>query len=350
MNNLTVIIPCAPHHADIVQEAINSVYAQTLDCELIVIYDNDRMGAGHARNRGLEQVITPLVSFLDSDDILEPDFAKITLGILEEYAQSHTDTRYVYTDWYGDQSALIKAPLPCDVWVNGPMNFHLVNAVVPTNRARAIGGFDEMMQGAEDADFYVRLRLSGVCGIHTMWPLVHYRAGGQRSIQARMNGAETAAKIYMTNRYGSYNLMGCCGDNTAGPTGPTTEPKEGDVLVQALWHGNRQERGRVTGALYTRTAFPKMLYVNEADANASPHLWKRVTSPMQASNGVVLQPAYKSNGAQAWQLSVDAMFGGGTPQPVAQPVLYNANISGRKKSEIVQKAQEWTKIEGDIDG
>jgi hypothetical protein len=357
-NDLTICIPYGNYHANVVMEAIASAEAQTVPCDIIVIADPDSNGAGHTRNRALEQVKSTYVTFLDADDVLDPRFAESCLKSLAHYALTHTDVRYAYTDWLVD-GAPRQAPLPCDTWVNGLMSFHLVNAVVPTERARLIGGFDENMSGVEDADFFIRLRLSGVCGLHIHAPhnlfdsaLVSYRAGGQRSIQARESGQETLIQQYMLNRYREYNLMGCCGDSSQHPTTPTNEPQDGDILAQALWQGNRTERGRTTGRLYPRTSFPKMLYVNEGDVNAAPHLWKRIMTPMQAANGVVLQPAYKSTGnwTDIAQSVANAMFGAGAPaQPVANPIEYKSNVTGRKKADVIKSAQEWVKVEGDLE-
>lgn len=347
MTHLTFVIPVAGYHQAIAQRAIDSVNAQTIPCELIVIHDTEGRGAGHARNRGLERVVTNYVAFLDADDVIDPRFGEICLGVLDQYQQSgKDDPRYVYTDWLGVENVAHKAPEPCDGWMDG--TFHLVTTVLPTDRVRLIGGFDELLQGAEDADFYVRLRLSGVCGLHINAPLVSYREGGQRSITARANGAETAAKIYMTNRYGGMN-MGCCGDSTQGPTGPTNEPLDGDILAQALWHGNRQERGRATGRLYPRTSYPKMLYVSADDVNAAPQHWKRVNSPVQAANGVILQPQYQPDGH--WQDTMNALFGGGQPQAPSQPVEYKPHVAGRSKKAVLEQAQkqEWTKVEGSLE-
>lgn len=344
MNNLTVIIPVGPAHMDICHEAVKSVEAQTLPCEIIVIADTDARGAGWARNRGLAQCQTVLVSFLDADDILDPSFAEVTLGILSQYAQSHEDTRYAYTDWYGLNNTIIQAPEPCIAWTE--KTSHVVTTIIPTGRARLIGGFDENMTGVEDADFYVRLRLSGVCGLHINAPLVSYRAGGQRSIQARQSGQEALIQQYMLSRYGGFNLMGCCGDNTQLPPTPGNAPQDGYVLAQAQWHGNRTERGRVTGNLYPRTSHPHLMYLDPRDVDAAPHLWKRITTPMQASNGVVLQPAYKSSDAGDWKDVANAIFGGGQPQPQATPIEYKLNAPGRKKADVVKQAQEWAKIEG----
>lgn len=345
MPNLTFIIPVSNYHKDVAHRAIESVRAQTIPCDLIVIEDTEGKGAGHARNRGLERVTSEYASFLDADDTIDPRFAELCLSVLTHYAESRDDPRYVYTDWLGAQNVAHKAPEPCEAWTN--QTSHLVTTVLPTDRVRLIGGFDEVMQ-IEDADFYVRLRLSGVCGIHVNAPLVHYREGGQRSITARASGEETKSKLYMTNRYGGYSLMACCGDSTQGPTGPTNEPLEGDILAQAVWHGNRQERGRATGRLYPRTSFPKMLYVDKEDVEKAPMHWRAVNSPMQAANGVILQPQYKA-GDVPWQDTVSALFGGGQPQPAPTPIEYKRHDTGLKKANVVAKAQEWTKVEGSLE-
>lgn len=341
---LTVIIPIGPYHQDVAQRAIDSVKAQTLPCEYIAINDIEGRGAGFARNRGLEHVNSLYITFLDADDVIDPRFAEFTVGILEQYAESHTDPRYVYTDWLGVNNASHKAPDPCEAWTN--KTFHLVTAVLPTSAVRRIGGFDEVMQGAEDADFYVRLRLSGVCGIHVNAPLVSYREGGQRSITARANGQEALSLNYMTQRYGGYKLMGCCGDSTPGPITPQNEPQDGDVLAQASYSGNRVVRGLATGRLYPRVSYPKMLYMSPRDIEAAPTMWRAVQTPMQAQSGIVLQPQYKSAGT--WQEMSKAIFGGGELTPAAQPVEYKPNVPGRSKKDVIAKAQEttqqWTKV------
>ena len=139
--------------------------------------------------------------------------------------------------------------------------------------------------------------------------------------------------------------MGCCGDTTQHPLTPETEPQPGDILVQAQWMGNMRQIGRATGKVYQRTSYPKLLYVNEGDANAAPQHWKRVTTPQQMSNGVVLQPQYQANAAP-WQDVANAMFSTGQPAPAQeQKIVYKPNVTGRKKADVVQ---EWTKVEGDV--
>lgn len=342
MSSLTVCIPYAPHHSAIHHEAVASVKAQTMPCELVVYYDDEMRGSGYARNRALAAVHTDWVAFLDADDTIDPRFAEIGLGILSQYHAEKDDPRYVYTDWIGASNATHIAPEPCDVWTN--QTFHLVTTILPTAAVRRIGGFDEQMQGVEDADFYVRLRLSGVCGIHVNAPLVSYREGGQRSITARASGQEASALQYMAKRYGGLSLMGCCGDNQQHPNLPGNEPQNGDILAQALWGGNRQQMGLATGRLYPRTAAPKLLYVAEADVIAAPHHWKRVNAPIEASNGVVLMPQYQSSGVNDWQKQAEFMFGGGAQaqsQPPAQSTMveYKPNTPGMKKADVLAKGK-----------
>lgn len=337
MSELTFVVPCATHHAGVVHEAVASIQAQTLPCEFVVIHDTDAKGSGWARNRGLEQVVTDYVAFLDADDIVDPHFAEICLGVLAQVAQPN---RYVYTDWLGEHNAVRLAPEPCDAWCNGTS--HLVTTVLPVDVVRAIGGFDEVMTGIEDTDFYVRLRLSGVCGIHVNAALVAYREGGQRSVAARASGQEEAAQIYMSNRYGRMNFMACCGDPAPAPVGPDNEPQPGDVLAQALWGGNRKEVGRVTRRIYPATSFPKMLYANADDVAAAPHLFRRVETSVQAPSGVVLQPQYQP--VSNWQDVAGALFGGGQPAPQSSgPVEYKPKGAGRKKVDVIARAQ------GDLD-
>lgn len=345
MHKLSIIIACAPYHQSIVGDAIASVRAQTVPCDVIVIYDEHARGAGWARNQGIGQSRTEYVAFLDADDILDPHFAESCLKAITHYAQSHADIRYAYTDWLGDENKPIVAPLPCIAWTE--RTSHLVTAVVPTDQARLIGGFDENMSGLEDADFYLRLRLSGVCGLHVHSPsnllesaLVSYREGGRRSIQARVSGQEGLIQQYMLNRYGDYNLMGCCGDNTKTPITPANEPQDGFVLVQAQWHGNRVERGRATGNLYPRTSYPGILYVAESDAAAAPQHWKRVNSAVQASNGVILQPAYQSN-TDPWQDIANAIMTSTVPQESDAPTMieYKPNKTGRSKADTIKGMQ-----------
>lgn len=314
MTELTVVIPIGPYHLDVAQRAVASVAAQTLPCRVLTVEDQDGRGAGYARNQGLRQVRTEFVSFLDADDTLEPRFAELCFDILSLVP----GRRYVYTNWY-EGDAVKVAPSPCDLWTN--QTYHLVTTLMRTDDVRRVGGYDEVMPGAEDTDFGIRLKLSGVCGIHLNEPLLHYNTGGRRSKDLRMSGRETVMQQYMSERYKEFT-MGCCGDYDL-PKTPVGERQDGDVLAMALWNGNRQERGLATGRLYPRAGNNKIVYVDPRDVAAAPHLWKKV-SAMPSNAAPMLQPAYQQNlnTTGDWRGAANAAFGGGVaPRPADEPFV-----------------------------
>lgn len=259
---LTVVIPVAPYHLAAAEEAIASCAAQTVPVDVIRVVDREQRGAGWARNYGLAQVETSFVTFLDADDLLEPAFAE---RMLTAYDGQH----YVYCDHYQDGEH-IRAPQTA--WVDG--TWHVVTTLLPTAWVKFVGGFDETLLGGEDTDLYWKLRAHGLCGQRLGTALMHYRRGGQRS-QAFFKTAQfNAFQTLLHNRYGGRN-MACCGEN-ADSLRPINDEAAGSVLVQALWAGNRQQRGAVTGTLYPRAGNGALMWVNAEDVAYSPHLWQQV--------------------------------------------------------------------------
>lgn len=269
---LTVIIPAAPYHEAIVEQAIASVRQQTVPCECVVVYDHERRGAGWARNQGLEQVTTEFVTFLDADDLLEPTFAEDTLRAFD-------GTRYVFTDWFTDK--VIEAPRR--PW-SGDGSAHIVTTLLPTAWVRAVGGFDEALPGGEDTDFYWKLTRNGCCGRRLSKPLVQYRKGGQRAKAFLSSPDYENMMRAVVERYERLPMAcGDCGEIVdAPPLQPSNAPEPGDVLVMALWGGNRSETGRMTGRRYPRTGNGNRLWVAALDADATPHLFRRVAATPQA--------------------------------------------------------------------
>ncbi len=300
MPALTVVSPYAPEHADVVQRAVESVVNQTVPCNVVTIEDKDGRGAGYARNQGLRQVHSEYVAFLDADDTLEPNFAELCFMILEQVE----GRKYVYTNWY-EGEVVKQAPSPCELWTQ--QTYHLVTTVMRAEDVRRIGGYDEMMPGAEDTDFGIRLKLSGVCGVHLNVPLLHYRTGGRRSKDLRVSGQETAMQAYMKQRYGEYT-MGCCGPDTPNINTPQGEKLDGDVLAQAQWAGNRRTRGLATGRVYAYVSMPDVCYVDPRDVAASPQLWKKVSAIPQTVNPA-LQPGYNQQTGD-WRGAANLVFGG----------------------------------------
>lgn len=280
MTELTFITPIAPLHQHLFPFAAASVKAQSVKCLHLWQIDWDKRGPGVIRNRLLEQVTTPYVSFLDADDQIEPTFAERTLQAIKRNPQT-----YIYTDWYA-HGHHIEAP-DC-AWTNG--THHLVTAVVPTEWIRAVGGFDETLIGLEDSDFYCKLVTSGYTSCRLPIPLVHYRANGGRAAGVHQDKALLEAlNAEMHRRYGGKQVS-CCGEPNVIDTTPQGAKQDGDVLVQALWGGNREEFGRVTGRRTPRTSYPKTFWFDPRDVSASPHLFAQVVDQPAPLAPTLIEP------------------------------------------------------------
>lgn len=71
---VSVITPTIEGRETLLADAIDSVQAQTYPAEAhLVMMDSERAGPAEMRNAGLQVTETPLVAFLDDDDLLDDD-------------------------------------------------------------------------------------------------------------------------------------------------------------------------------------------------------------------------------------------------------------------------------------
>jgi glycosyltransferase involved in cell wall biosynthesis len=132
---VTVVIPSIPPRAAMLARAVGSVLAQTnKDLDIIVQVDEERLGAAANRQRGLEQVDTEWVAFLDDDD----EFLERHLQVCLDAAYEH-DADYVYP-WYnvingGDPMSQFFG-LP---WDNNQPHQTTITTLVKTDLAQSIG-------------------------------------------------------------------------------------------------------------------------------------------------------------------------------------------------------------------
>lgn len=262
MVDVSVVIPVGPYHEALLARAAASCVAQTVPVRVVAVVDHDRRGAGWARNQGLARVTTPYVLFLDADDTLTPSFVERCLSVI-------TPRRYVYTDWLEGETVKQAPDLP---WVN--RSWHVITTLLWTADAQRVGGFDEILPGAEDTEFYLKLRRSHVCGLRLAEPLFHYGKEGRRAKAFVESGAFDRVMQQFTDHYGG-DTMACCGE-TQPDEGPLDGGHPDGVLAQAIWMGNRIERGRVTGFMYPRIGNGHTTIVHPADIDARPDLWRRV--------------------------------------------------------------------------
>lgn len=248
---VSVIIPVGPGHARYLVDALDSLTAQTLPWwEAIVVDDSGTepdddgvtlklpghpwarvvcphnvwdpdakgQGAGFARNVGLERARAPLVLFLDADDVLTPTALE---RMLRAYVAS--GGAYVYGDCLmarGPRLDQDLEPLPtmdydqavflASGYREGQPGRHSVTALVPTEDARAVGGFDETMAGWEDWEFYLKLAAAGICGVRCPEPVLIYRLHtGQRRLTAHKQ--QKKLRAYLEKTYGGAMAKRCCG-------------------------------------------------------------------------------------------------------------------------------------------
>lgn len=238
MNELvTVIVPVAEAHLQYLPNALRSLQNQTVQTHKIIVVNDSgkslRVNAGSivmnttghrgtafARNLALERVQTPFVVFLDSDDLMVNTAIET---MLRAYA-SYREACYIYGDaWYqpsNEDAWYYKAPLYNRSMLLGNYNLHNVTALLPTRIAKAVGGFDEVIRGWEDWDFYIRLALAGYCGTKVPSPFILYNLGtGVNRANHNKIGDEIIASVrerYHDYMEGTKPLMGCgCSDDEA---------------------------------------------------------------------------------------------------------------------------------------
>jgi hypothetical protein len=284
MPDLTIAIPCSPKHTQIVERAVASCVAQTAKVLYGVWPDKDGKGAGWARNRLLDKVTTPFIAFLDADDTIEPDFAARMLAAAYE-----NSAKYVYCGWYADemgangQPQAFSPPERCYCFDTGCL-VHPVTAVIPTNWARAIGGFDENLPGMEDTEFFLRLTAAGHCGYRLDEPLFHWTpavANESRSWLFKQRPDYMNVKKRIADKYNRGVPMPCCGGPGKKMEGPYGSKQDGDVLAHMLGTPLLSGYvGRVTRRIYPGNAgYGALVWAHPGDVQADPQRFAFAAPP-----------------------------------------------------------------------
>jgi hypothetical protein len=286
----SIIIPVAPHHYAVVDDAIASACNQTYSVDVQVVYDSREQGAAWARNTGVAQSTAPFIVFLDADDTLAPGFLDETVGA---WLASGGGNRYVYTDWQvGDTVRYANEGFHI---IRDGMA-HIITTLLPRLAFEAVGGFDETMRGGEDEDLYIRLHLAGLRVKRVAKPLVNYRIhlGASATNHQKNPHQETFVRNHydrLQAKYGRYADM-CCGSSTVATGQIANTYFEGAIEVQALYPP-RHEVGLISGKKYPRVGHGATLWVDKRDYEAKPNLWKPLspTAPIAPDLDTVLQLA-----------------------------------------------------------
>jgi len=299
----SVVIPVGPGHEIYLEDALDSVEAQTdkrWECIVVwnmrpdVLFDNgvvdrihfaypfvkfinawEKQGAGYARNVGAKHAVGKYLVFLDADDYLQPRFLELTRKVAELHGE-----HWVYTDLYAqtdDKMDLFEC-FDFDVerlWRQGIMG---VTCLYSRAAFDAAGGFDEQYN-REDWDFHLRLARAGICALHLPLPLFTYRQqlGYRREYRKVANTPEEskALKVEDVKRiHGLFNLeelkMACGGCRKK----VEIETVSGNDLLTMVYVGKNKTMinevtfvGPITGARY-RTSDGRIVNVHPQDALA----------------------------------------------------------------------------------
>jgi len=196
---VSIIIPCGEAHKSLLDDALDSVGAQSDPrWECIVIDDTDegnlkdwgivpyitrypwvtwlrapkRGNVSTSRNFGVSQSKGNWLCFLDADDFLEPLFLENLLSLA---AQSKEGLELFYTDWFRDTQDDVHVAEP---WAISRLKKKAIIPVTFLHSRKAFElaqGFNEDIPGWEDWDYSLRLASCGCTGVHIEAPLFTYR-------------------------------------------------------------------------------------------------------------------------------------------------------------------------------
>lgn len=125
---ITVVIPTLPERARLLERALASLRAQTLQPAAVLVEpDPERTGMAATRNRALRRVGTPLVAFLDDDDELYPEHLETLSSALKDADLVWSDCEVIGADHRPS-------------WIG-------VAHLARTEAVRAVGGFPEPHSG-----------------------------------------------------------------------------------------------------------------------------------------------------------------------------------------------------------
>ena len=183
MSTYDVVIT-AFNQGDDVREAVDSVFAQTIEPREVIVVDDGstddaslcvlqalsrepyvrviaqpNAGVSAARNRGLAETASDFVVVLDGDDRLRPTFAERALSCLENDAEVLGTSSWL--QMFGVATALVK---PAGGDATAFLSKNQAPATFMMRRSAWVksGGYDESMrEGFEDWDFFLTLLAEG---------------------------------------------------------------------------------------------------------------------------------------------------------------------------------------------
>lgn len=187
MTRVAVITATVPGREELLAEARASVAGQTIRAEHVVVADDHRAGAWHARNVGARAAGPGVewLAFLDDDDLLDPDHLE---ALLAEADRTGADV--VYSPPRGHRPRGIAQPFDRDALEAG--NYIAVTSLVRRRAFDAVGGFPDTY--AEDYALWLLLARLGYRFARVDRPTWTYRRQTSSKSTARPRGVADAAR------------------------------------------------------------------------------------------------------------------------------------------------------------
>lgn len=220
---ISIIIPCY-NQALFLSESLESVISQTLtDWECIVVNDGstdnslsianeyalrdpriktvsqENSGPSAARNHGVQESHGEYILFLDGDNVIAPTY--LARGF--EYLETHP----ACTLYYSKLQYIGKRCGAFDICYTSYKDLLAENSIdctclIHRNDFDRVGGFDEIMKGYEDWEFFIRLLYKNKIVFQDAEVLFYYRIHDtQNSVNAQAKKREEELRTYIFNKH-----------------------------------------------------------------------------------------------------------------------------------------------------
>lgn len=186
MTRCTVVIPTVPGRESMLSRALESVANQEEHCLTVVVADDEftgrwRLGgAARTRNRGLAQVETEWVAFLDDDDEMYPQHVSRCLSkgvdtradLVYPWFDGNTSEGFLWAPWDGElvsPEGREFGPEQAEYMMGGHKetaeNFIPTPVVAQTAKVREAGGFPEDWR-CEERGLWAAMLANGAKFVH----------------------------------------------------------------------------------------------------------------------------------------------------------------------------------------